>query len=253
MSDDGMMLQRIELSEENMAIASRAAILARLERLLAGLGKSAQQASTDAGLGESFIRDFRSGKSKSPTLENLASLSKALETTPEFLAFGVGASSARRRLAMIGEVAAGVWIDTDGEADTSPVIDAPVMPDPRYPADEQFAVCVRGNSIDRIAKPGAVLICVSTQHGAIAPVNGDLVIVERRRVHEDGSKEVERAARKYRKNGPFIELSPESTDPRWKPIEYAPGAEVGDMTTTVVAVVVQICRPLRTEAPPAEM
>lgn len=235
------MLQALDFTASCMADASRAAILRRLENLLADRAMSDQEASLAAGLGESFVRDFRRGKSKSPSMENFIALAAALETTPEWLAFGVGSAEAERWLVLEGEAASGVWTEIDGGSDAALPARVPITPDPRFPSDQQYALFVRGNSLDQIVRPPAILMCVKTSGGAIVPHDGDLVIVERRRA--DGTREI--TARKYEEKGGLIHLAPASNDPRWKAIALDPAQPNQDIQTVIVAVVVNINRPLR--------
>lgn len=141
-----------------------------------------------------------------------------------------------------GEVAAGRWLDLDGEVDASDFEQHPVAPDLRYPIEAQYGLIVRGTSINRIAQAGDVLICVDFAIAGLEPVDDDLVIVERRRP-QLGQKEV--TAKRISRNGSIITLSPDSMDGRWKPIELDTANPPEDEEIAVVALVLAVWHPLK--------
>jgi SOS-response transcriptional repressor LexA len=132
---------------------------------------------------------------------------------------------------VVGEVAAGVWIqvdDTDLQYDQSPF-----PADPRFPAEAQYDLVVRGTSINRFAQPGERLRCIDLAEAGIEARDGDLVIVQRTR--EQGSLVETTAKRMARKAGKTV-LMPDSSDPRWQePIEV--GGQSGDEIRVVAKVV----------------
>lgn len=106
-----------------------------------------------------------------------------------------------------GDIAGGVWAEVkesqDGELER-----VPVAPDPRYPADAQYALRVRGNSVNKVAKDGTIVICVDVVAADIELRDGDMVWVERRR-----GDLVEATIKRLRKGKDGPELWPESEDP----------------------------------------
>ncbi len=62
----------------------------RIDKRLAATGKTAKGASREAGQGESFIKNIRTGASKSPRTEGLRELARVLRTSLEWLADGRG-------------------------------------------------------------------------------------------------------------------------------------------------------------------
>ncbi|SEQ71293.1 SOS-response transcriptional repressor LexA (RecA-mediated autopeptidase) [Faunimonas pinastri] len=122
---------------------------------------------------------------------------------------------------VIGEVAAGLWLETEAEID-EPLDWLPFNPAPHLPKGASFILRVRGNSVDKIAPDGAFIVCLSLAQTGIAIKGGDLVVVERRRMQE-GLREVT-VKRVHEIPGGF-ELVPESTDPRWKPTRFEWGKE----------------------------
>lgn len=118
------------------------------------------------------------------------------------------------RIPILGEVAAGMWLETgalDGFESSRGVVPLPVLPD--FPSDASFALVVRGTSINRIADDGDILICIDIAKTGISPRDGDLVIVERLRGQE-GLREV--TAKRFRIADSGYQLWPESTDERWQ-------------------------------------
>jgi len=121
--------------------------------------------------------------------------------------------AAAPRLRVLGEVAAGAWLEVDPIAEYEAAhFEVPVPLDPRYPKGKLFGLVVRGTSINKIAADGDVLVCLDVSAG-IDVENGDLVVIERRRAQE-GLREV--SAKRLRRGRHAIEFWPESTDPRWQ-------------------------------------
>lgn len=136
-------------------------------------------------------------------------------------------------LPVLGEVQAGVWKEVDN-ADEAKYAVLPIGPDPRFPGAEQFALMVRGESMNRVFPPGQYVVCVRWAQIGRGPRDGDLVIVERRR---DGLVEAtcKRVAIKNQK----IYLMPESNDPRWQnPIEIELNGSLENDEIVVTALVI---------------
>lgn len=111
---------------------------------------------------------------------------------------------------VVGEVAAGRWLEATTASEYQTDESAPA--DPRYPASDQFGLFVRGNSINRIARDGEIVICLDLNKRQANIVDGDPVVVERRR-EQDGLIEV--TAKRVHKIGDAVELLPDSDDPRF--------------------------------------
>jgi len=114
------------------------------------------------------------------------------------------------RIPIIGAVRAGQWLEVDELKSEKPVKFAMGFPD--YPVDWQYAFTVEGNSVNKVAKYGDVLICVDLKKSGVRINDGDLVIVERPR---SNGQLVERTAKRLRHSAAGIELWPESDDPRF--------------------------------------
>jgi SOS-response transcriptional repressor LexA len=165
-----------------------------------------------------------------------------LAITPFGMAYG---SERTGTLPVAGPVAAGNWSDvTDLSHDPNP-IPSDIPPDPRYPLDRQYAVLVRGTSINNVAREGDYLVVADLGTAR----SGDLVIAV---CDRDGMREV--SARRYYENGSAIELRPDSSDPRYndpkhpdylRPIRFDTGsAKENDIKVEIRAVVVAVHRVL---------
>lgn len=221
--------------------------VARIAERLTALGMSERAASLKAFGHPSAIRNMRKGATKDPGIHTLEKLAPVLEAPVEWLAFGVGAAASATRalpgqfyLPVMGEVQAGNWREHDGTID-HPVFDPiPVPADPRWPAEAQYALITRGNSINRQAKDGDFLACVDAEATRYEAQNGDLVIVERTRF---GGAMIERTAKRYYRRDDLYELWPDSDDPDFQnPIVVDPHDPEEGTSVRVLAFVAWIHR-----------
>jgi len=151
--------------------------------------------------------------------------------------------AAAQTIPITGEVAAGQWLDVDVEMDPRDFEQFPIAADPAYPHDAQYGLIVRGNSMNRVFSSGEVLHCLDVWKAPIEPEEEDIVIVERIRA-QASQREV--TAKRITKRGKLIVLSPDSTESKWKPIEFNPkDGHDGDEEVRVVAVVLATYRPIR--------
>lgn len=130
-----------------------------------------------AGKSQDLVRDIISGRSKKPELDSVMSLAALLEMDEGVFVKGQVAQPQRRKLKVTGIVAAGVWRE-HWELPADQQYEIEVGPAPA-PDAESFAVHLEGFSMDRTIPPGSDLECVRVAFGAIVPVPGDLVIVQR--------------------------------------------------------------------------
>lgn len=145
---------------------------------------------------------------KSETMQKAAII---LDVGFDWLATGRGEDAGPvSGIPLWGEVAGGVWTEVK-ESQDAEFERVPVAPDPRYPANAQYALKVRGNSINKVAADGTIIICVDVIKAGIELRDGDLVCVERRR----GSL-VEATIKRLRKAAGGPELWPESSDPSFQ-------------------------------------
>jgi transcriptional regulator with XRE-family HTH domain len=134
-------------------------------------------------------------------------------------------------LPVLGDVHAGVWreVDLGDEPKESPL---PIGRDPLYPNVTQFALRVQGESMNRVVREGAYIVCVSWAELGRQPRDNDLVVIERRR---DGL--VETTIKRIRNIGQEVFLMPDSDDPRWQqPIPLDGGLENDEIVITALVV-----------------
>lgn len=204
------------------------------------------------GMTQTGVASIEAGGVKRP--KRLFEIAKALGKTPEFLlgiaadANGHTAQQHEKRIALSGEtpvigyVAAGVWLEAD-VTDDPPFDPVPVAPNPAYGEGAQFGLMVRGNSIDRVASDGDVVVCLDIGITGLEPRDGDLVVFERRR-HQEGLREV--TVKRLRRTRAGVELWPESNDPKWQdPMRLLPEKMDEGDDGRIIALVDWIFRPVR--------
>lgn len=189
----------------------------RLSQRMAELGMNAYQTAKKAGLGDSFVRDILRGKTRSPSAENLSKLANALETTAEYFT-GIGDHKTSGSLGDIeglsveGSIQAGNWLDMSVmDFDEREII--PVARDPRFPNARQYALLVRGDSMNLEYQDGEFVTLVDFTDAGLGKKAGQIVHVER----HDGDL-VEMTLKELRRDGEEWVLYPKSTNDRHKPI-----------------------------------
>lgn len=163
----------------------------------------------------------------------MSKLADALGTTALYLQTGLTDHKAlsSRAIPFRGEVAAGVFVEV-GEGVDSPDEWLPFNPVPQFPEGSVYCLTVRGNSLDKIAPAGTVLVCVDLVAAGLDIREGDLVIVERSK-HQGGM--IEMTAKRVRSVRGGFELYPESSDPKWKPLAFPRHSNTDGETVTVRA------------------
>lgn len=160
-----------------------------------------------------------------PATERIEELAKLLNVSADWLLGGNGSSPPSPRnesltpeipisggVRVTGYVEAGRYFDIEDDPTIPGEIYAPTLGG--FDVADQRAYMVAGNSINRVAKPGDILVCID--HIAIgADVRpGDLVIVERSRF---GGQMIERTAKRLRRGSKGEwELWPDSDDPSYQ-------------------------------------
>lgn len=197
----------------------------RIIKRLEILGKTPRAASIEAGGSPELIRGILRNPGQSPTVDTIRKLSKPLDTSPEWLAFGTGDAgagaefglTAKADVSILGEVAAGQWLEADPFVSRDSAARSLLPPLDGEDADRQFDLVVKGTSINRIARDGAMLRCVDYRSRSIGSIPlGSLVIVERKRAQ--GSLIETSAKRLTRRDGQII-LVTDSDDQRWQGVE----------------------------------
>ena len=134
-------------------------------------------------------------------------------------------------LPVLGEVQAGIWREAD-VVDEPKTRYLPIGADQRYSTATQFALLVRGESMNRVVRDGAYIVCVSWSELGRSPKDKDLVVVDRRR---DGL--VETTVKRIKLENKTITLVPDSDDPRWQsPIVLEGGLESDDIVIKALVV-----------------
>lgn len=210
------------------------AVLARILSRLDALGLSERGAAEKSNLSAAAIRNIREGKSQSPRLETIRKLAPTLKVSPEWLAFGgdeaieaakeATAALPPASLPVVGEVAAGRWLEADDHVDVPLYDPVPVQPDTRWPVEAQYGLVVRGTSLNRVAIDGDILACVDAIAARYQPREDDLVIVEMTR---NAGLLRQMTAKRYMRQGTHIELWPDSDDERWQTPIIIPLPEEG--------------------------
>jgi len=149
-------------------------------------------------------------------------------TSDEVLGRVGGKSSTEVSIArVVGEVAAGIWLeanpfafDPDLPPDEDKYPPMPYVPLPQYRGLPQVAVKVIGPSVNRVIQDGHFAVCIPYWEARGEITDGDLVVVQRRQgdLFEGTIKRVARGKKNW-------ELRPESTDPR-----YQTAIEIPEMT-----------------------
>lgn len=111
---------------------------------------------------------------------------------------------------VLGEVQAGVWKEAE-VADELRYPPLPILPDHVYSKVTQFALRVRGESMNRVVQDGMYIVCASWPELGREPEDGDLVVVERRRAGL-----VETTLKRVRMENGSVVFVPDSTDARWQ-------------------------------------
>jgi SOS-response transcriptional repressor LexA len=136
---------------------------------------------------------------------------------------------------VIGIVRAGLWQDVDaGDSGVYQVVSSA----PDAPTEWQYAFTVEGTSLNKIAAPGDILICMDAIKARYDIKDGDLVIVEKARF---SGQMIERTAKRIRRSTSGFELWPESNDPAFQSPILIDGKENGD-EIRIVAKVLWIMR-----------
>jgi SOS-response transcriptional repressor LexA len=187
-SDLGSVLARIDQRRHELVLSDRATSLA------AGLSADALR---------NIRRQFREGDQSGLREETKRGLARALLTSVEWLATGLGPEDyptvapppPRPRvqgLVVVGQVAAGRWLEA--YAPEEALGDAVIPFDPRYPVDWQYAFLVRGTSMNRVASDGDLLVCLDIVRSGEPARDGDVVVIERRRhgLHEVSARRITR-------------------------------------------------------------
>lgn len=187
------------------------------------------------GKNPDLVRDllFRGRGDKLVSYPTVVGFASALNVEPgEFLLAGA-ASEAVEEISVIGVVQAGAWRER-AQWDVDEWYPIEVEPSP-IPGVERFGLEVVGYSMEKEIPPGSILECMRVfDNGDLQPVDGDYVVVERRR-----SSLVETTCKRLEIcEGGIFKLHAESNRPEFaEPIVITPSAGETDDETVIVAIV----------------
>lgn len=215
----------------------------RIKERLAVLGLSARKASILAGLHPDTLGKVLQGSTKSLRGDNLTKIARVLKCTESWLETGEEAEFSEAPqpdgIRYGGIVEAGTFRRVNIYNQDAEYQLIPLLPNPNYPPDTQFAYRVEGDSMNmEKIFPGMWIHAVKRdtwEHLHGAPRDGDLVVVEARR---NGSEERELTVKMLRLFRDRIELHPCSSNPDHQvyTIPYTPPNDYGD-TTQVIGIV----------------
>ncbi|UES36738.1 MULTISPECIES: helix-turn-helix domain-containing protein [Stappiaceae] len=207
------------------------------------LGYSRAALARAAGVSYDNLNKYERGEVDHPRGDTLAKIANALGTTEGALLFGdlIEMAAIKRNgttVPICGEVAAGLWMEADlfeGERGAR----STVLGDSRYPTELQYLLTIKGESLNRVARDGDLILCLNYAQAGIELQSGDLVVVERTR---DGGQTIERTAKRLVQSADGLQLHPESNDPRFQdPIVF----NEGDEEVTQVRIVAKALSILR--------
>lgn len=136
-----------------MANDLKSQILERVDERLEKLGMSPRAASVRANGTPDIIRNWKS-KDVLPRIDTIIQLARALDVTPEWLAFGAGEEAATS-VPLISWVSAGAFGQADAVDD---VDDAERITVADLRPGEWVALRVEGDSMDRISPPDSIIL-----------------------------------------------------------------------------------------------
>ena len=240
----------------------------RIRERLDDLKKTARSASLEAGRGPDAIRSiFRAeveGIKRSPRIDTIEAIAETLETTVYWLTEGKGpkersenseitkalryAKSAFDRADTVsygGESEAGAWREIELFADVGEKTIVAIPRDPRYPACDQYAIRIRGDSMDRAGIEDGMFALVADWIGYVdhygEPAPGRAVIVERTR---NSGHEIERTCKAWVPDRArrTVRLEPRSSNPKHETITVPTNHEATGEEIRIAGLVLSAAR-----------
>lgn len=233
-------------------------IVARAMLLASERGIKSQRAlCLAAGLKPDFLRDIRSGRTKSPRADNLAKLGEFLGVSSDWLLHGEvpgcnegnnshKSSTLPSQVIVRGEVCPGKWVNFPEWPPEKHRI-CPLPPGNPWPT--AYGLQVGSGGIYDIFQAGSVLICVPVADVPVSVTDGMWVIV-RRFMPSPDRYELTARRLKVQKDGSHV-LTVPSPDPILPPIPWpAPDAPHASVIAIVIGAY-QALLPLGSSTPPA--
>lgn len=143
---------------------------------------------------------------------------------------------------VVGKVSAGVPLNVETvEQEWLEMYDKPTVPSAsQYPSEWQYSFEVEGDSLNKIAPPGSMLICLDIVASGYSVQENDLVVVEH--TMYDGQA-IERTAKRIRRTSSGYDLWPESTNPKFSEPVAINGSEETETYTIKAKVLWILTRP----------
>jgi phage repressor protein C with HTH and peptisase S24 domain len=211
-----------------MAVGSNKSLGNRLREARIGAGyRSMAAAAERVGKTQSTYRAHENGQNDFDS-EHAQQYAEAFGVSAEWLLFGGDldyrtwlksksdspqAPSSPHTLRIAGEVAAGLWLESGMFEEDAVGESVLTGGDRRFPLNHQYLLRIKGESLNKIAQDGDLILCLDYFEAGIELKSGDIVVVERSR---DGGHTIERTAKRVVRHNGEIELRPESTDPRFQ-------------------------------------
>lgn len=201
----------------------------RIDKLLKDAGKTAAQASIEAGMGKDFIRDIKR-RGIQPGSKSLAQLAQALKTSSDYLLYGKEGLTPLpvQGLPVVGVIEAGQFRDITLSDQDEEYQTVNVVRDGRYPHARQYALRVSGDSMNELFSDGSYVICADFGETGLALKDGMILHIERTIAN---THLVETTLKQLSIKGAKRFLVPRSTNARHKTVELA---EPDDMTDIAV-------------------
>lgn len=223
-------MQRFDLSKIKMLIVTALSVT----------GRSARSVSIEAGMGPDTLGKFLKGDTGSLRADNMARVLEILDIPDQLLSSPGAVESNVEGIRFGGIVEAGTFRRINIYNQDAEYQLIPLLPNPSYPVDRQFAYRVEGDSMNlEHIMPGMWIHAVEVhtwEHFHGPPNDRELVIVEAKRGGDDERRELTvKMLRIFRDR---IELHPCSSNPDHQKyvIPYKP-PEDHDDTVHVIAVV----------------
>lgn len=153
----------------------------RVRERLETLGLSGAEADRRTDVSHGYISDLLRGRKKAPRGDTLVRLADVLDCDPGYL---IGSQDAPRIVhrnggsTLSGTIEAGAWRDPAG--DVAAGRKTHLLPDRRYPPENQAHFIVRGDGLMPFAIPNEAFLTAvpvaSTRQGAGVLLDGDLVV-----------------------------------------------------------------------------
>lgn len=219
-------------------------IYERIQRRLSELGMNETEASAAAGLNPGYIRDLRR-KGAHPNVRKIEPLARVLGLSTTFLISGETGTEREqthgpvvRLTPVIGIIEAGQYRDVSIHNQDEDHQQIPVPQNELFPTLSQYALEVRGDSMNRIVLEGTYVVCVPFSATRLSPKPGMIVHVER---SVAGGQLVETTLKEIEEQNGELVLMPRSTNEVHKPIPLD-----GDDATTIEirGIVVSLWKPL---------